>query len=116
NGLSNLTEIGGQLYIKGNSALSDISELQNIDPETITNLEITNNGLLSVCNLPNFCTYLDDVNNPRTISGNAGFCLDEQAVIASCAPCPTGDYFFDSQAEIDDFGTTYAHCTNITLN
>src|SRR5690606_28295455 len=69
-----------------------------------------------LCNLPNFCTYLSDETNPRNISGNAGFCLDEQAVIASCVPCPTGDYQFFTQADIDNFGATYAHCTNIVLN
>ena len=36
---------------------------------------------------------------------------------APCAlPCPTGqDFTFTSQAQIDDFGTTYATCTNISL-
>src|SRR5690606_19272606 len=29
--------------------------------------------------------------------------------------CPTGDFTFTSQAQIDDFGTTYSHCTDITL-
>jgi len=117
-GLSNVTDIGGDLYIQANTVLTDISGLANIDPATIpgfSGLYIVDNPALSVCNLPNFCTYLSDETHPSTISGNAGNCLDEQAVIASCVPCPTGDYFFDSQAEIDDFGAMYALCTDITL-
>src|SRR5690606_32750100 len=113
-GLSNLTQIGGALYIQANSltnldglsalesingdlgiynnaVLTDISGLQNIDPATIlpTNglgLYILNNPLLSVCNLDNFCTYLQG-SGPRTISFNAGDCVSVTAVTATCVPC-----------------------------
>src|SRR5690606_10972049 len=61
-GLSNLTSIGGYLAIYNNQALTDISGLQNINPASIISsnygLYITFNTSLSVCNLPNFCTYL----------------------------------------------------------
>src|SRR5690606_39665155 len=63
-GLSNLTSIGADLVIKNNSSLNSITGLQNIDSATISStfygygLYIVNNPLLSVCNLPNFCTYL----------------------------------------------------------
>src|SRR5690606_32344678 len=30
--------------------------------------------------------------------------------------CPSGDFTFNSQQQIDEFGIRYAHCTNITLN
>src|SRR5690606_34932971 len=46
---------------------------------------ITFNTSLSVCNLPNFCTYLAG-SGPRSIWGNAGDCVSEEAVNASCAP------------------------------
>src|SRR5690606_35197309 len=30
--------------------------------------------------------------------------------------CPTGNFTFNTQQQIDDFGTDYAHCENISLN
>src|SRR5690606_24552466 len=70
NGLSNVTSVQGEIRIGGftasigNPQLTDISGLQNIDPEGITDLQIRHNPLLSVCNLSNFCIYLSDENNP----------------------------------------------------
>src|SRR5690606_27966980 len=93
NGLSNLTSVGADLVISSNYSLTDISGLQNIDPASIlsTNdldlgLYIVNNTSLSVCNLPNFCTYLQG-SGLRTISGNAGNCISEAAVTIACIPC-----------------------------
>src|SRR5690606_32309844 len=82
--------INGDLVIYNNAVLTDISGLQNIDPATIlsTNgfgLYILYNPLLSVCNLPNFCTYLQ-CSGPRTISHNAGDCVSEAAVTTACIP------------------------------
>src|SRR5690606_30284689 len=85
-GLANLTQIGGDLYIDNNPHLNDISGLQNIDPSTIGGyygLRVRNNPNLSVCNLPNFCTYLQGP-GPRSISGNAEDCITEQAVLDAC--------------------------------
>src|SRR5690606_16128662 len=63
----------------------------NIDPASILStydygLYIQNNPLLSVCNLDNFCTYLAG-SGARTISGNAGDCISEDAVTTACIPC-----------------------------
>src|SRR5690606_31356065 len=89
-GLSALESINGSLFIYDNPVLTDISGLQNIDPATIlsTNglgLYIQYNQLLSVCNLPNFCTYLAG-SGLRTISGNAGDCISEAALTTACIP------------------------------
>src|SRR5690606_7495989 len=97
-----------------------ISGLANIDPEGITNLYIRYNPLLNVCNLPNFCEYLSNAaeTHPRTISENAGNCLDEDAVTNACAvDCNiSGNVVFNTQAQIDAFTATYIHCTNITID
>src|SRR5690606_1517187 len=98
--LSNLTSVGADLVIQFNYSLTDISGLQNIDPNSILStyfgvgLQIVGNTSLSVCNLPNFCTYLQG-SGPRTISDNAGNCY-ESAVTTACTTsqepqCPTGD-------------------------
>src|SRR5690554_1899256 len=89
-GLSNLTSVGADLVIYSNYSLTDISGLQNIDPASILStygfgLYIVNNPLLSVCNLPNFCTYLQG-SGLRTISDNAGDCISEAAVTTACVP------------------------------
>src|SRR5690606_12802730 len=93
NGLSNLTSIGGKLQISYNNSLTNIDGLQNIDSNSISapnGLVIVANPLLSVCNLPNFCTYLQG-SGPRNISGNAGDCISEAAVNAACSPAPPCD-------------------------
>jgi len=90
-GLENLTSVN-VVHIAGNDLLTDISALQNIDPETMIGnddwgydgLEIYLNPLLEVCNLPNFCTYLQN-GGESYIWGNAGDCLNEQAVMNACA-------------------------------
>src|SRR5690606_11819834 len=126
NGLSNVQSVQGEIMIGGFSAslgnpqLTDISGLANIDPEGITNLYIRYNPLLNVCNLPNFCEYLSNAaeTHPRTISENAGNCLDEDAVTNACAvDCNiSGNVVFNTQAQIDAFTATYIHCTNITID
>ncbi|MFD1629407.1 leucine-rich repeat protein [Pseudopedobacter beijingensis] len=115
NGLSALTSIGGSLRILSNAVLTDISGLANINPATITGngLQITDNPQLAVCNLPNFCTYLSG-SGARTISGNKATCLNVTAIQATCT-CPTGDYTFNTQAQIDEFGALYGYCSDITL-
>src|SRR5690606_20027800 len=93
-GLSNLTSVGADLVIEYNPSLTDISGLQNIDPASILStyglgLYIVGNTSLSVCNLPNFCTYLQG-SGARNISDNAGDCISEAAVTAACIPpCDT---------------------------
>src|SRR5690606_39761607 len=87
NGLSTLTSIGGELHIELNSQLTDISGIQNINPASIggvSGLNIIDNATLSVCNLPNICAYLaiPPGTHSRSISGNAGFCLNTATVVA----------------------------------
>ncbi len=116
-GLENLTSIGGDLSIGYNSALTSLSGLENINPASITALYIVSNPNLILCNLPNLCIYLSGA-GLRIISGNAGSCLDETAVTAACSvPCAiTGDLTFNTQAQLNAFAATYAHCTNITVS
>lgn len=87
-GLENLISVG-IVAVFGNSQLIDISALQNIDPTTIIGtdyegLAINDNPILSVCNIPNLCTYLQG-SGWRYIANNAGDCISEQAILATCA-------------------------------
>ncbi|MCD8539282.1 MAG: cadherin-like beta sandwich domain-containing protein [Leadbetterella sp.] len=84
NGLSSVTNArSSYIYIWKNTVLTDISGLQNINPATINGLTISDNPQLSVCNLPNFCTYLQG-SGARAISGNATDCISVAAVTTTC--------------------------------
>lgn len=78
------------LSIWNNNQLTDISALQNIDPATFfygsgtNSIGIWDNPLLSVCNLPNICTYLQN-GGEMFIENNAGDCISEQAVLNACS-------------------------------
>lgn len=117
NGLHNLTTVAS-IEISENELLVNIAALENIDPVTIQGLTITRNRDLSVCDLPNFCTYLSDISNPRSVYDNAGNCYSMLTLATACniqAPeCPTGGVFFSRQSEIDWFGINYPNCTHIS--
>src|SRR5690606_10453414 len=85
NGLNNLTSVG-EIDLDSNDSLTDISALENVNPENLTRLFILYNPNLSICNLSNFCIYLSNPYNSRTISGNAGDCISEAAVNLACTP------------------------------
>ena len=116
--LENLSSIGGALQISNNDALNNLAGIGTINPQTITNLQITGNDNLSVCGINNICTYLtfDPTNKPRTISDNAPGCTTEIEVKSSCLyECPV-NIVFNTQAQVNEFGQTYGHCTVISGN
>lgn len=86
--MHNLTSVKYDLDIRANANLTDISALQHTTfaPFDGFGLTIVNNAALSVCHLDNFCAYLVNPANthPRSISGNAGDCVSEQAVTEAC--------------------------------
>ncbi len=57
-GLHGVTSIGGDLEICGNSSLINLNGLDNIEPESIFELFISNNDLLSSCEAQSVCNYL----------------------------------------------------------
>jgi len=119
NGLSSLTNVSGFLYIANNDSLTNLIGLQNltnilldidIEENAILNdisalqnttfhsnggygLTIINNPALSVCNLPNFCSYLANPasTHPRSISGNLANCVNEAAVVLACMNVAVND-------------------------
>lgn len=117
NQLNSVAGINGTLKISGNALLNNISGIQQINPASINGLTIQDNPMLSVCDLPNICTYLQGT-GARTISGNAGDCITAQAVIDACSgpECPPGNVTFTTQAQINQFITTYPNCTEIEGN
>lgn len=87
--LDNLTLVASELYIAHNDKLSSLSGLQNIDFSELMdyngfiNLGIFKNPMLSVCSLPNICTYLENGGTSR-IHDNAPDCNTAEEILALC--------------------------------
>ena len=84
--LTKLNTLNGSVQIAGNAKLVSIFGLSNITSSHIKNtgLFIQFNPLLSICDLPNICEYLQG-SGPRTITGNAPGYESEQAVKNACS-------------------------------
>jgi hypothetical protein len=87
-GLSGITSVGGFVSIIINPLLTSLTGLENINPSTITNLQLRYCNSLSVCELPNICSYLSVPSNPATINDNAANCVSRAAVLAACQALP----------------------------
>jgi len=114
NAIENLNTIQGSLTINSNDVLTDITGIENINYTGITDLFITENTQLSVCDVSNVCEYLDN-NGSATIDDNALGCGDLQQVSNACIGigiCPD-NIVFSSQQEVNDFATDFPHCTDI---
>ncbi|MCD4723517.1 MAG: T9SS type A sorting domain-containing protein [Bacteroidales bacterium] len=116
-GLQNLTSIGGALYIQDNDNLVSLSGLDNINSNSITNLGILENPILTTCDVQSVCDYLVSPNGSVNIYGNAGGCNNPAQIANSCGtvlPClPYGNYYFLYQSEIDNFQTDYPDCSEL---
>jgi len=84
--LSNLTTVGSgnALSIFSNPALSRLTGLDQIDPLSITNLQIFNNESLSFCHVKSVCDYLASPTGEVIIHDNAGGCDSINEVEKSC--------------------------------
>lgn len=85
--LNSLNSIGGVLQINANG-LTSLSGLENIDPQTISELVIVNSGQLSFCEVQSICDYLTIPGKPATIYGNATNCASRTAVENACTALP----------------------------
>ncbi len=119
-GLENLTSIGGDLMIMENSVLTNIMSLNNLNSNSITNLTIFDNNSLSSCEAQGICNYLASPSGSIDIYNNATGCNSPIEIANTCGitlPClPYGNYYFNSQAEIDSFPAHYPNCTELEGN
>lgn len=103
--------INGDLSIFGNDSLTNLKGLSNIDPETITNLYILNNPMLSSCEIQNICDFLFVVPTWYVdISNNESGCNSVEEVEDACVSCMAGGVTFNTQAQIDSFNILYPDC------
>ena len=116
-GLEGLTSIGGNLSIFGNYSLTSLAGLDNIEASSINNLYIGYNSSLSTCEVQSICDYLANPNGTVEIHHNASGCNNPLEVANACGftmPClPFGHYYFNSQADIDNFQSNYPGCTQL---
>lgn len=119
-GLSSLNSIGGSLNVLNNTSLSSIDGLQNVDPQTIDQLGISYNPLLSNCDVSTICNYLSSPNGKVTIYNNAEGCDSPAEIAENCGiqlTClPYGDYYFTKQSQLDNFLADYGVCDTIFGN
>lgn len=95
--LSNITSINGFLIVTDNPLITTLNGLHNINPFSIDgqginyshDLEIANNNLLTYCDLPNICTYLQLANKINIIQQNASNCNSESQITAQCIQIPS---------------------------
>ena len=84
-GLNVLTSVGGYLNIYGNTALVSLQGLDNINSNSITNLTIYGNTVLTKCGVQSVCNFLARLVGVIDIENNASGCNNPQEVEASCA-------------------------------
>ena len=84
NGLENLTSVGGELIIGSNQALTSLSGIDNIEYQSITNLKITYNPMLSECEVISVCDYLSSPGGTIWLFDNASGCDSQEEVEEAC--------------------------------
>ncbi|NQU32273.1 MAG: T9SS type A sorting domain-containing protein [Bacteroidetes bacterium] len=115
--LINLKSIGSELSITNNNILPTLYGLDNIKPESIGEITIKYNSLLSNCAIMSICEYLASPSALVEISTNNQGCNDSTEVAGICdtityACLPEG-ITLDSQSDIERFIYTYGFCKNI---
>ena len=97
-GLSSLILVPGSIFINNNSYLTDITALQNINPDSIQGwLAIMGNYSLSDCAIQSICSYLQIPNGLVYITSNASGCNNLSEVQQACM---TSIEQFSDQPEI----------------
>jgi hypothetical protein len=84
NGLNFVTAIGGNLSIINCDNLTSLWGLENIKSESIVDLSIYDNSVLSECDIWNICYYLNNTSGIVDIHDNASGCDTEDEISEAC--------------------------------
>ena len=103
----NLTSIGGYILIKNSPSLATLSGLDNINPQTITAVNIENCTSLSFCSVASICYFVQNIsggtfannlpgcNNGTEISNICNLEISESDQLTyQIAPNPTSDFLY----------------------
>ena len=83
-GLEGVTTLWGDLVIEGNPSLKSLKGLKNIDPGSISNLTISDNDSLSICEVLSVCSYLASPGGSIDIQGNSPGCNSQEEIKLAC--------------------------------
>ena len=83
-GLENLTSIGGRLDIYENNDLESLEGIDNIDAQSISDLKITVNPILSTCEVNSVCEYLFNPNGDIEVHTNSLGCNNSGEIEYEC--------------------------------
>lgn len=112
-GLESIDSIGGFLSLV-NTSLTDISALENIASESIDEIFIYNNSQLSNCNAQSICDFISAPTGAVNIYNNAEGCNYPAEIAEQCGisiDCLAfGNYYFNSQSDIDNIQVNYPNC------
>jgi len=114
-GLDSLAIVEGILKIELNLQLNDISALANVNPDFISELYISANPDLSICDYPFICDYMEN-GGILEIKGNEWNC-EQNRIYRECgipAICPPYNMMFESQEDVDIFPVLYPECTALS--
>lgn len=117
-GLENLETVGRTLTISYNPSLADIAALDNLS-FVGGNIVINSNQILSVCNDSWLCSLITNAVGKIKITNNAPRCGSIIDAAYSCGglPClPNGDYYFETQININRFAVAFPDCTDTEGN
>jgi len=84
NTLAGLNFLGGDIHIQDNGSLTSLSGIENINPNSINNLHVTYNSILSTCDAQSICDFLANPNGTVEIYENAPGCNNQDEVEESC--------------------------------
>jgi hypothetical protein len=102
------------LSLKSNISLTSLHGLDNIDPQSISELSIGWNASLSECDVISICQYLADPNGYVAIRYNAPGCNNQEEVLEDCADnCLPDGITFYTQSQVDSFQVNYPGCTEV---
>lgn len=83
-GLNNISSINGSLEIIENNSLENLSGIDSINAETISDLVINFNPLLSYCHVKSICDYIFSPNGDLSIHSNSPGCNNYVEVEDAC--------------------------------
>lgn len=114
-GLENLKSVNGDIYIRDNSVLTDISAIGFVNPHTIKQFFITENPFLKWCGLNTICEYIL-LGRSLIVSQNDSSCASIAEVQNTCGivHCSGTSITLTSQAEVDHFPVTYPACNTVS--
>jgi hypothetical protein len=83
-GLQGLTTVSGALSVTNNESLLNLCGLENLDFAGLSQIDIFQNQVLSICHIESLCDYLALPGSTAQITNNAAGCNDISQIVGQC--------------------------------